>query len=157
MAELECRLVSNLRDAMIVRGLRNSCAEFLTNARDPIGRWAQAVWYVRHYRQAHRNGNFRVYLFSENRCTIGYGALKLRNEQLLVTECIASEHRGRGFGRLILHRLLTVARREGREVIAEIWTSNVPSIRLHVAAGFTLRETLEHQGSELAVYTCRST
>ncbi len=153
---LERRLVTSLPDALAVRRLRNSCAQFMTNARDPIGWWPQVRWYVRHYRRALREGRYRVYLFSEAREPVGYGALQLKDGQLLVTECIAAGHRGRGIGTQILEQLIAIARREGLDLVAEIWTSNRPSIRLHENAGFALASTLTHDGSDLSVYLLRT-
>ena len=147
-----CRLVTGLPDVLRVRVLRNACAQYMTGAQDPIGWWAQVRWYLRHYRQAVREGRYRVYLFSEASEPVGYGALQLSDGQLLVTECVATECRGRGIGQAILDELIAIARREGRDLIAEIWTSNRPSIGLHEKAGFVLEDTRDHQGESLSVY-----
>lgn len=127
----------------------------MTNARHPIGRWAQTRWFFRHYRPALRDHSFRIYLFSEGRNHVGYGALKLERDELLITECVAPEYRGRGVGKAILAELIAVARQEGRHLVAEIWASNLPSIRLHEAAGFALEDTIDRQGSDLRIYTLR--
>ncbi len=83
---------------------------------------------------------------------VGYGALLLKDGELHVTECVATEHRGRGVGRAILERLIAVARHEGRDLVAEIWTSNRPSVGLHEKAGFVLEQTREHSGESLSIY-----
>ncbi len=153
---LDCRQLASLRDAMIARRLRNSCARFMTNAREPIGRWAQTRWYFRHYRGASREGRFRVFLFSEGADPVGYGALLLKDGELHVTECVASGHRGRGLGTAVLGRLIAIARGEGRDLVAEIWTSNRPSIGLHEKAGFVLEKTTEPRGESLSVYRLRA-
>ncbi len=137
---------------MAVRRLRNSCARYMTNARDPIGWWAQVRWYLRHYRRALRARRYRVYLFLEQRRPVGYGALQLDEDRLLITECVATEQRGRGIGKAILNELIAIARREGRDLIAEIWASNQPSVGLHEKAGFILEKTLDHHGQSLRVY-----
>ncbi len=149
---LDCRLMASLSDAMIVRRLRNSCARYMTNAREPIGRWAQTRWYLSHYRGAVKAQRFRVYLFSAAGEPVGYGALLLKAGELHVTECVAAEQRGRGVGRAILDRLIDVAGSEGRDLVAEIWTSNQPSIGLHEKAGFVLEKTTEQRGESLSVY-----
>ncbi len=149
---LDYRLMTSLSDAMVARRLRNSCARYMTNAREPIGRWAQARWYVRHYRRAVKEGRFRVYLFFEAGESLGYGALLLKGSELHVTECVAVKHRGRGIGGSILEQLIAIARHEGRDLVAEIWTSNGPSIGLHEKVGFALEKTAEHRGESLSVY-----
>ncbi len=150
--DLVCRLVTGLKDAMAVRRLRNSCARYLTNARDPIGWWAQLQWYLRHYRRALRERRYRVYLFLEKGRPVGYGALQRHEGRLLITECVAAEYRGRGIGSAILGELIAMARREGRDLVAEIWASNRPSVGLHEKAGFRLEKTLDHHGDVLSVY-----
>ena len=151
-AEPACRLVTSLTDAMAVRRLRNSCAQFMTNAREPISRWAQTKWYLKHYRRALREQRYRVFLFLERSRPVGYGALQLDQDQLLITECVDTEHRARGLGTTILNEMIAIAQREGRDLIAEIWASNGPSIGLHEKAGFVLEETRDHPDGELRVY-----
>ncbi len=98
------------------------------------------------------DGRFRVYLFSAAAVPVGYGALLLKDGELHVTECVAAEYRGRGAGRAILERLIAVAHHEGRDLVAEIWSSNRPSVGLHEKAGFVLERTREHGGESLSIY-----
>ncbi len=149
---LSCRLVTSLPEALTVRRLRNSCARYMTNYREPIGRWAQTRWYFRIYRRALRESSYRIYLFRDAATAVGYGALQLRDGALLVTECVAAEHRRRGIGRGILEELIAIAHREGRDLVAEIWISNGPSIGLHEKAGFRLEKTRDHHGDSLGIY-----
>ena len=124
---------------MEVRKLRNSCREYLTNYRDHIGRLQQLVWYFRYFRRARVSGTYRLYLCYDDRSVpVGYGALSLRANELLITECVATEHRGRGYGKMILDQLVRIGQEEKRNLIAEIWSTNGPSIALHEKAGFKL-------------------
>jgi L-amino acid N-acyltransferase YncA len=61
---------------------------------------------------------------------------------------LAPEMQGRGFGRVLLERLLTEAERRGfRQMVAVIGDSaQAPSIRLHAALGFRLVGTFEAVG-----------
>ncbi len=147
------KLVENLREAMQVRTLRNSCREYLTNNRDHIGILQQLRWYFGYYCPARRTARYRLYvLLSKERSPLGYGALALRDEKLFVTECVAPGHRGEGYGRIILRYLTKIAAREQRDLVAEIWVSNNPSIALHEREGFTLRSRSIQSGSELYTY-----
>lgn len=137
---------------MTVRRLRNSCAQYMTNARKQIGRWTQLQWYLRHYRRDLKKGRFRVYLFLQADRSVGYGALMLKGDELHVTECVAAERRGCGLGTSILDQLIAIARRERRDLVAEIWSSNRPSIGLHEKAGFDLVTIRENRGQSLSVY-----
>jgi RimJ/RimL family protein N-acetyltransferase len=153
MPALTARAVTRLPQALAVRRLRNACREYLTNHRDPISLRQQARWFYRSYRPAVRAGAYQLFLFLEGGKPVGYGALSLENDRLLITECVAPAQRGRGVGRAILARLLETARGQGRAVAAEIWADNAASIALHTRAGFTLTATRLHHGRELHVYT----
>lgn len=83
---------------------------------------------------------------------LGYGALKLEQDRLLVTECVGNGHRQRGIGRAILGEMATIAKREGRELVAEIWADNRTSIALHERAGLELVETTQKDSLELRRY-----
>ena len=142
-----------MRQALLVRRLRNGCCAYLTNYRQPIGRLRQLTWFFRSYRPSYRSGAYRIYLLTgPGGEAIGYGALQLRDRQLYITECIDAAHRGQGHGSAILQSLIAIAQTEGRELIAEIWASNQPSIQLHRRAGFELVSSRQHDGQELCVY-----
>lgn len=151
-------LVSSLREAIIVRSLRNSCREHLTNHREHIGVARQVRWYLRTYRRLKRSGSYRLYLLYNDAGTpVGYGALALRDRQLYVTECVGREHRGLGHGRSILGQLMSIARQEQRDLVAEIWAENQRSIVLHLRAGFTLLSRDLKRGRFVETYCKRTT
>lgn len=151
------KLVDRLREAMIVRSLRNSCREDLTNHREHIGVARQVRWYFRTYRRLKRSGAYRLYLlYNDAGSPIGYGALALRDRQLYVTECVGREHRGLGHGRSILAQLVSIACQEQRDIVAEIWAENQRSIALHVRAGFTLASRDIKRGKVVETYCMRA-
>lgn len=154
---MSLELVEKLGDALAVRRLRNSCREHLTNFQAHIGWVQQLRWYLGYYRQARRSGSYRLYLWrDEHDLIVGYGALSLRDNQLLITECVASEHRGRGHGKSILKNLILLASKENRDLVAEIWATNEPSLTLHEEAGFKLSCTVRKQGKELRTYVLQT-
>ena len=143
------KLVDSLREAMHVRALRNACRLDLTNSTEHIGFVRQLHWYFGDYRRERRSANYRVYLLYEQGVPIGYGALALQNEELLVTECVAPAHRGQGYGNMILKGLTQIAVDERRDLAAEIWANNSPSLALHKSAGFELVSRATKDGKEL--------
>jgi RimJ/RimL family protein N-acetyltransferase len=133
--------ITTLREVMQVRRLRNSCREYLTNYQNYISRLQQLIWYFFYFRRDRIRGKYRLYLCSDDRgLPVGYGALSLEGNDLLITECVATEYRGRGYGRLILEQLVRIAREEKRNLVAEIWSTNELSIALHEKAGFKLAD-----------------
>lgn len=100
---------------------------------------------------------YRVYLFlTKEGLPIGYGALRLQDGQLYVTECVGPEHRGKGYGKAILAALISIARQDGRDLVAEIWRANSLSVRLHEGTGFQLIENSIKDGQELSTYLFRA-
>ncbi|MBI3922082.1 MAG: GNAT family N-acetyltransferase [Armatimonadetes bacterium] len=145
--------VNGLRQALVVRALRNSGYEYMTNHRNPISLLQQIRWYFTQYRHASRACSYRLYLFhNDQNLPVGYGALQLREERLCLTECVGTLHRGRGYGKAILAALIEIGRREERELVAEIWASNERSIRMHRRMGFVLSSTRQHAGQDLHTY-----
>jgi len=147
------KLVDNLREAMQVRELRNSCRDYLTNNRAHIGIGRQLFWYFRYYRNAKATGKYRLYIWYDDRgVALGYGALALDDGKLLITECVATKHRGRGHGSSILDRLVRIALEEKRDLVAEIWATNEGSVALHEKAGFKLESRRTKGGEEIQKY-----
>ncbi len=145
--------VSSLRDALIVRRLRNTCCEFMTNYRQKLGFWQQVRWYYRNYKTSSSSGDYRIFLFRDSSGrALGYGALQLHDGQLYITECLETSVRGQGLGKQILASLVQTGREEGRALIAEIWADNQASRALHEKAGFVLTAQREHKGRGLLVY-----
>lgn len=153
ISPLARRPLSSLRDALIVRRLRNTCCEYMTNYQQTLGLWQQVRWYYRNYKRASRSGDYRIFLYRDSYGrALGYGALQLHDGQLFITECLETSVRGQGYGKQILASLVQTGREEGRTLVAEIWADNAASRALHEKAGFQLVERREHKGRELLVY-----
>jgi len=147
--------VESLSQVLQVRRLRNSCRDQLTNHNEYIGLVRQTRWYFRYYRRA-RVADYRLYLLlSDARVPLGYGAAHLRDDQLLITECVNTGHRGQGHGTTILRHLIAIGRAEGRELVAQVWSDNRASVSMHEKAGFKLQSIETNRGRELATYLLR--
>lgn len=145
--------LNSLSDALAVRRIRNECRLFLTNYTGYISIPRQIYWYFTYYRRAARAGIYRVFIARDGKNhSVGYGALHLLDEELLVTECVAEEYRGHGYGIAILKKLINIAGREKLPLIAEIRATNKISIALHEKCGFTLEATKQKSGYQLCVY-----
>ena len=150
---LNYRPVRGIHDAIVVRSIRNTCYQYLTNNPSPIGFLQQVRWYYATYRKLERSSQFRLFLFFDAEIhAVGYGALKRVNDDLLVTECVRYGYRGQGSGTFILRVMMSVAKKEGRTLIAETWADNQASIALHERQGFVLASKQENSGRELRTY-----
>jgi RimJ/RimL family protein N-acetyltransferase len=147
------KMVESLREAMHVRVLRNTCRLELTNSRNHIGVLRQIRWYFKEYLNQKKAENYRLYLlYDEQNIPLGYGALALRNRKLFITECVGPAYRECGHGLVILQKLIQIGAEEKRDLIAEIWATNAPSLALHKKAGFELESRTTKDGKELLRY-----
>ena len=143
-----------IRDAMAVRRIRNSCSEYLTGNRDEISVLGQIRWYYFVYRKMADAFNYRIFLFvGRGQKPVGYGALRLESNRLLVTECVDEKLRGQGYGRTILQAMIEIALNESRELVAEIWADNTPSISLHESCGLVHTASNYQDGREIRIYS----
>jgi RimJ/RimL family protein N-acetyltransferase len=94
-------------------------------------------------------------MYNDERSPVGYGALHLRNGRLFITECVSPKHRRQGYGLTILQELIHIATDEGRDLVAEIWTTNVSSIALHKKVGFEFESSDRKDGNELQRHRLR--
>jgi L-amino acid N-acyltransferase YncA len=99
-----------------------------------------------------RASSYRIFLFFSAGEPVGYGALQLVDDSLYVTECVETKYRGKGFGKAILARMISIAREERRKLVAEIWATNQQSIALHLKAGFVFQSSRTKAGQELHLY-----
>ncbi|WP_338053467.1 ribosomal protein S18-alanine N-acetyltransferase [Rhabdochromatium marinum] len=69
---------------------------------------------------------------------LGHGVMMLvADECHILNLCIHPNHQGCGFGRLLLRRLLAIARqRQAESAFLEVRTSNQPALALYQAEGF---------------------
>jgi len=151
--ELSYEIAKNLPQVLRIRLLRNSCYQYLTNYRKPIGLIQQVHWFFKSYRSSCRTGDYRLYIFrNQGRRPVGYGALQLRGDRLYVTECLDTDQRNQNYGREILSVLVEIGKQEKRVIAAEIWATNERSVALHTNAGFELVSQRICRGENLLVF-----
>jgi len=74
----------------------------------------------------------------------GWPAYKYSVEHSLY---VHQDHRGKGYGKIILQQLIRDARDKGyHNLIAGIDSQNITSIKLHEASGFVFCGRIEHAG-----------
>lgn len=81
---------------------------------------------------------YRVGILESAADLIGYfSALSVADECSLLNLLVARDFRGQGFGRMLLEKMLDLARAEAAEtVFLEVRAGNEPAIALYHAAGF---------------------
>jgi ribosomal protein S18 acetylase RimI-like enzyme len=150
---MQFKLVDSFSEAMQVRTLRNECRVKLTNSSDYLSVINQTVWYFGTYRKARKVEKYLTYLLTdENDSPVGYGARDQVGDRLLLTICIGLSFRGRRYGRVIMDKLIEMGKAEKRDLICEIWATNVPSLALARSVGFEFQNATIKNGQELQIY-----
>lgn len=148
-----CKVATTLYQILLIRNLRNTSCQFMTNYQKHISVIGQIIWYFRYYSSANRSGEYRIYLFYNfNNRLIGYGALHFKNGRLYVTECVSPACRRQGYGNAILTKLIDIGQNKKQNLVAEIWTDNKISCSMHEKMGFKLMQTSMHNDKELNTY-----
>ncbi|MBV9079999.1 MAG: GNAT family N-acetyltransferase [Elusimicrobia bacterium] len=85
-----------------------------------------------------------VLVMEENGAALGFAAVqRVEDEAYLLNIMIAPEVRRRGFGEILLQKVMIWSREQGaRRLVLDVDAGNAPALRLYAKAGF---ETLERR------------
>ena len=125
--EIDIRPARALADYWFLRSLRNRVRRHMTNNTTSIDCVQQLRFYMRKPR------NIDIYIARLDAKRVGYLLLRHEGSTTLITEAVDESYRRIGIAR----RLVQHAQQMHADLTAEILVSNVASIRLHEAAGFT--------------------
>ena len=113
---------------------------------DSVPESERLIWYL-----DKKANNFPVIVAVLNEKVIGYGVFGTfrfgegYNHTVEHSVHVASDHRGRGIGKQILERLISLATEQKRRVmVAAIDSTNVGSIALHLKYGFVETARMPH-------------
>jgi ribosomal protein S18 acetylase RimI-like enzyme len=128
--------VSNSRDVETVRSHRNACREFMTRNTDYISSEQQASWYFSLDKEMNR-------LFLLNKIhhgaiveDIGYGYIRVENDEVLLTGGITSNERGKGYGYFLFNRLVMFSDKYFLPIRLEVLKTNAAGIATYKKVGF---------------------
>ena len=84
------------------------------------------------------NAGYECWVLEDAGGLVGYGVLSAAaGEAHVLNVCVAAAYRGRGLGRLLVRRLLDLARwHHARQVFLEVRPSNPNAIALYASEGF---------------------
>jgi ribosomal protein S18 acetylase RimI-like enzyme len=128
--------VSNTRDVETVRSHRNACREFMTRNNDYISAEQQSAWYFSLDKETNR-------LFLLNKIyhgavveDIGYGYIRVENDEVLLTGGITSNERGKGYGYFLFNRLVMFSEKYELPIRLEVLKTNAAGIATYKKVGF---------------------
>lgn len=134
-------LVTSLREAQIVRTIRNEVRSYMTRNTAFITPEQQVIWFSSH--------SDRLYLYYDyNGAVIGYGLIRDIDGKWFGTLAVMPEFQNNGYGTEIYKHLI----QQVDILYIEIDATNIPSMRSAVNAGFNI----EYVGDKIIVWSARS-
>lgn len=116
-------------DYLYVRGLRNRVRQHMTNDTSKVGYLKQVLFYL------NRPPNVQLFVARIEGRRAGYLLLRSKGGETFITEAVDDRYRRSGVGR----GLVEFAKAQAPLLTAEILLDNLPSRRLHEAAGFSFQ------------------
>jgi len=126
---------TELADAEIVRGIRNSGCQWMTRDAREIGREEQTRFWARRSVL-----ECPIWIAQIAATPIGYGLLRREKDRWWCSLAVLPRYRGQGFGRQI-YQFLAMA--TSQDVYAEILADNTPSIRACLGAGYQIAYAMD--------------
>ena len=120
-------------DAEVMRGIRNSCRQYMTNNRNLIQSDEQLEWFVMLDR-----GAMRPYLFVLGGTHVGYGIIKLDDGVGLLTGGLVPAYRGLGYGTQLFSLLIEECSRWNIPPALEVLKTNDRAIVTYKKLGFAV-------------------
>lgn len=115
--------VTTLKQALVVRQIRNACREYMTRDQSKVSFFKQLRWWF--FKPKTR----RVVMVTNHGYEIGYGVIN-GNE---ITGCILKDWRGEGAGRFLFEYLTREVPKPGS---LEVLSSNIRARRLYESLGW---------------------
>src|SRR6185295_597226 len=126
--------IKNIKDALVVRKIRNQCRLFMTNDRSDIGFVRQIVWFFSKYKKENKKNNMICFLFNKNAKPIGFGLIKKNEDKYLITGGLEPDQRGKGIGKILFKEI--IEQTPSKVVFLEVLKSNIPARKIYENLGF---------------------
>jgi RimJ/RimL family protein N-acetyltransferase len=151
LSQVELTPLTGLGQALQVAAIRNQVAHLMTNDQRSISPLQQARWYTRRYVPGLTQANpYRLWVVTapndyilqsvphgrHGGVVLGYCGMQYQPEAVFITEGLHPEVQGQGLGRWLLTTLFATGQFDQMPIIADIFSDNVPSLRLHTRCGF---------------------
>ena len=130
--------VKNDTDVETIRSHRNACREFMTRNTEYITSAQQANWYKKLDKEY--NKLFILYKMHHGAVLedIGYGYIRVENDEVLLTGGVTSSERGNGYGYILFSRLVMNSLKYGLPIRLEVLKTNAAGIATYKKADFTI-------------------
>lgn len=122
---MKVKKVTSLKDAMIMREIRNECRDFMTNDQSYIGAGRQLWWYIRYAITPY----LKAYLYYYKGEPFGFGLVRGN----IITGGLKEKYRGKGLGEQLFKDL---CERTENMTWLNVFADNIPAYTLYKKIGF---------------------
>jgi ribosomal protein S18 acetylase RimI-like enzyme len=129
--------ITTLEQVELLRQIRNDCRLFMTRSTNEISKEQQLDW----YNLIDRN-KMRLFLFYENYHgvsspgPIGYGVVKIENNEVLLTGGLSSKQRNKGMGIVLFDMLVKESKKLNLPIKLEVLKTNERAKTIYDRLGF---------------------
>ncbi len=124
------RPATSLRDAMVMRRVRNECRSFMTHNQNEISYFGQLWWWL-----FLDHEKYKPYVVGED---FGYALIFVQSPKAWLTAGLVENHRGRGLGFRVFQELIDNAISLGLEPWLEVRKDNHGARRVYDKLGFVI-------------------
>ena len=112
-------------------------------------------WSEKTIKESMENANYHYFVLQENGEIIGYFSVTCVEKEIeLLRIAVFEKHRNKGYGQLMMNKLLEFSKENGADkIFLEVRASNTPAIKMYSKNGFIeyMRRKNYYQGVEDAV------
>lgn len=126
--------VKTFWQALVMRGIRNQCRQWMTHYSKRIGLWEQFSWWFHSYTPRRESGRLYCYLFYMGETPVGYGLVSIKPDGVWISGGLAEQYRGKGFGTQLFSWL--VAKWGDRRMFLDVFDTNIAGIKIYKRLGF---------------------
>lgn len=132
--------VNTIKDAYILKDIRNQCASYMTNNTDIITDEQQSEWYYTIYIPHYVRFNMVALLVKDGGDDVGYGLVRIEDGKVWLTGGLIESYRSKGYGRTLFEGLIAEAQRLAPkiEVALTVRKDNERAFKLYKSLGFII-------------------
>jgi ribosomal protein S18 acetylase RimI-like enzyme len=130
--------VLNMRDVETVRAHRNACREYMTRNTEYISAQQQTKWFNSLDKHNHRLLLLNKIHHGAIIEDIGYGYIRVEDNEVLLTGGVTGNERGKGYGFFLFERLVLLSLKYGLPIRLEVLKTNAPGIATYKKVGFVI-------------------
>ena len=128
--------VETVKQAEVMRTIRNTCREFMTGDVREISEDEQREWFWHLDRSCIQPYLWLAQLDAEHQALIGYGLIRLQDRKWWVSGGLVPSHRRQGHGRNLFQALARTVNAKPAPCWLRVWNWNEAGLRTYRSLGF---------------------